>query len=154
VFFNILQAAIESYTTVRDALIVLDPNSEAVSRGVSFDTAIGIHTKKQPLAVTREYLSCLRQLILSLSSLSTSCTAVFPSDEERGAFVNFIMQSLVPLLSSSMNYLTTGASVAAFLPRGVTEDAVAELCVQESEHVLFILIRLLGESPPRYTLPA
>lgn len=145
VFFNILQAATESYAVVRNSLVVTDGSSAEVSRNVSFAVVSSVGSKKQPLSVAREYLSCLRQLMLSLSSLSTSCSAVFQSDGERGAYVNFIMQEIVPLLSSSMNYLNTGRTSAGFLPHGVTEDTLGEVCVQESEHVLFILIRLLGE---------
>ena len=142
VFFNILQEAVECYHVVRDRLVVFD--GHGTDRAVSFVAPnTDLAQQKQPIAVAKEYLSNLRQLILSVSSVSTSCCAVFPTDEQRGGFVDFVMRRTVPLLSDSVLYLTEQVSVGC-LPEGVTTDTLADICAQECEHLLYILIRLLG----------
>ena len=150
VFFSVLQEAIECYHVVRDALVILESHPSNTRKDgcrLSFEEIDGVgmeHKRQHPIAVARDYLSSLRQLILSVASISTGCSAIFPSGERSGALVDFILRETIPLLSGSMMYLTR-QTTASHIPDGVTADSLAEICAQECEHLLFILIRLMGK---------
>lgn len=144
VFFGMLEATMGCYRAIRDALLVFE-GAPRSGNAVSLSVTAVQGQKKPPVGVAREYMSSLRQLLLSLASISSSCAAVFPSDEQRGAYVDFIVRETVPLLSSSMMYLCQSEGVVASIPDGLSADSVGELCAQECEHLLFSLIRVFGK---------
>jgi hypothetical protein len=135
-FEGMLQSSIACYLKLRNTDLFTE-------NGISFH----FDRPAAPLVarVMKDYLFSFRQFLLALVSIASSNSAAFPSETQRISYTTSVLETLTPILRDNLS-----ASLRSYQPQGYTslpKNYFVELRHQEFEHVIYILIRVLGLPP-------
>jgi hypothetical protein len=164
-FNGILAQLLECYELIRIALFGKAVVSTSISdddvtirsflfrQGCSFVGNGASAGAMQSIRIAGEYMSSIRQLLLTFASFSSSSSpanysssnGLFASDSDKVGFSNHVLLQMITVLGYGVTALVSGRSGHYnTIGSQVLPEMVEDLLLNEVEHSIYILIRLFG----------
>ena len=143
--YNVMRLALFGPKSVEECVNTVDGilSKRKLQVGCTFGESEGKPSLQISVRIAGEYLSSIRQLILTFSSISSkSNSSIFVTDAEKIYFADLISQEMMTVLGYCIDSLTTNNLVG--VGSNLSQEQVEELLLGEIEHAIYILIRLYG----------